>query len=88
MSNIVNNYDENEKKEAILPNVKVENDLSKRKLILLYSLTIGGMLLTIVIVFLISSHLGNSKKEYNIISLKFKPNSEAETQLFNSKYIN
>ena len=86
MSNSIN------QEEDKLLNSENNADISKNKLIILYSLTIGFVLLTIIIVFLISSNLGNSNKnpsENNNINLflKFKPDVGAETLLFNQKLV-
>jgi len=90
MSNSINQ--EEEKSDKLL-NSENNADISKNKLIILYSLTIGFVLLTIIIVFLISSNLGNSNKipskNNNLnIFLKFIPDADTETLLFNSKIIN
>ena len=90
MSNSINQ--EEEKSEKLLNSENV-GEISKSKLIIFYSLTIGFVLLTIIIVFLISSNLGNSNKNpsktnnLNLV-LKYKPDAETETLLFNSKLIN
>ena len=90
MSNSINQEEEQSEK---LINSENGKEISKNKLIVIYSLSIGFVLLIIIIVFLISSNLGNSNKNdsknKNLdLFLKYKPDIETETLLFNQKLVN
>ena len=51
MSEIINDVDENEKNKDLLQGEPNENNFSKKRLLLLYGLTIAGVLLAFLILF-------------------------------------
>ena len=91
----INEIKENRKNENILPSEQIENNknLSKKKIIMLFSVAIASIIIIIIYLIIITSN--SKKKETNIIIdetnriiLKYKPDSGVQTELFGLKYIN